>query len=264
VASLARASAADGSSRVTQQQAACDLDVKALVALTGLSEPDLRQKLAPALAKTAQAAPISVASVPAQTLTQRPDVFAAERDVVLASAQVGSAKAQRYPRLTLNGSIGALRYTNAAGETNLDTWSFGPLALTLPLFDGGKRRANVVAAEAAYTQAVSVYRAKVRQAVREVEQALVNLQSTDARKQDADVATTGYADSLAATQSRYSQGLASLVELEDARRNALAAQSSQIGLALERNRAWVALYRALGGGFDPEATQAAKTSTAAP
>jgi outer membrane protein, multidrug efflux system len=263
VASLARASAADGSSRVTQQQAACDLDVKALVALTGLSEPDLRQKLAPALAKTAQAAPISVASVPAQTLTQRPDVFAAERDVVLASAQVGSAKAQRYPRLTLNGSIGALRYTNAAGETNLDTWSFGPLALTLPLFDGGKRRANVVAAEAAYTQAVSVYRAKVRQAVREVEQALVNLQSTDARKQDADVATTGYADSLAATQSRYSQGLASLVELEDARRNALAAQSSQIGLALERNRAWVALYRALGGGFDPEASQSGQAPVAA-
>jgi outer membrane protein, multidrug efflux system len=264
VAALARASAADGSSRVTQQQAACDLDVKALVALTGLTEPDLRQKLAPALAKTAQAAPISVASVPAQTLTQRPDVFAAERDVVVASAQVGSAKAQRYPRLTLNGSVGALRYTNAAGETNLDTWSFGPLALTLPLFDGGQRKANVVAAEAAYTQAVSTYRAKVRQAVREVEQALVNLQSTDARKQDAEVATTGYAESLAATQSRYSQGLASLVELEDARRNALSAQSAQIGLALERNRAWVSLYRALGGGFDPEATQAAQAPAAAP
>ena len=263
MASLARASAADGSSRVTQQQAACDLDVKALVALTGLSEPDLRRKMAPALAKPAQTAPIFVASVPAQTLTQRPDVFAAERDVVLASAQVGSAKAQRYPRLTLNGSIGALRVTSDAGETNLNTWSFGPLALTLPLFDGGKRRANVVAAEAAYTQAVSVYRAKVRQAVREVEQALVNLQSTDARKQDAEVATTGYADSLAATQSRYSQGLASLVELEDARRNALAAQSSQIGLALERNRAWVSLYRALGGGFDPAATQPGQTPVAA-
>jgi outer membrane protein TolC len=64
------------------------------------------------------------------------------------------------------------------------------------------------------------------------------------------VSTQGYAESLAATQSRYSQGLANLVELEDARRSALASQSAQLALALERNRAWVALYRALGGGFE--------------
>lgn len=250
-AALARASAADGNSRMTQQAAACDLDTKALVALTGLAEADLRQKLALAHAKPALAAPFSVASVPAQTLTQRPDVFAAERDVVVASAQVGSAKAQRYPRLTLSGNVGAMRYSSMGTETNLDTWSFGPLALTLPIFDGGQRKANVVAAEAAYTQAVAVYRAKVRQAVREVEEALVNLQSTDARKQDAEVSAQGYAESLAATQSRYSQGLANLVELEDARRTALASQSAQLSLALERNRAWVSLYRALGGGFAP-------------
>ncbi len=255
VAALARASAADGSSRVTQQQAACDLDTKALVALTGYAESDLRQKLALAHAVTEQAAPISVASVPAQTLAQRPDVFAAERDVMVASAQVGSAQAQRYPRLTLSGSVGALRYSSLGRETNLDTWSFGPLAVTLPVFDGGQRKANVVAVEAAYTQSVSVYRAKVRQAVREVEEALVNLQSTGARTQDAAVATAGYAESLAATQARYGQGLASLVELEDARRNALAAESAQLSLALERQKAWVALYRALGGGFEPDRLQ---------
>jgi NodT family efflux transporter outer membrane factor (OMF) lipoprotein len=250
LAALARASAADGSSRVTQQAAACEIDTKALVALTGLAEVDLKKKLAIALAKPALAAPISIASVPAQTLTQRPDVFAAERDVVVASAQVGSAKAQRYPRLTLSGNIGAVRSSSAGVETNFDTWSFGPLALTLPIFDGGARRANVVAAEASYTQAVAVYRSRVRQAVREVEEALVQLQSTDARKQDSAVSTQGYAESLAATQSRYGQGLANLVELEDARRSALASQSAQLALALERNRAWVALYRALGGGFE--------------
>ena len=128
-------------------------------------------------------------------------------------------------------------------------WSFAP-SVSLPIFDGGQRKANVVSAEAAYAQSVSVYRGKVRQAVREVEEALVNLQSTDARKQDAAVATAGYAESLAATQARYGQGLASLVELEDVRRVALAAQSGQIALQLERQRAWVALYRALGGGWE--------------
>lgn len=253
-AALARASAAESRSRVTQQAAACDLDTKALVALTGFPEPDLRQKLALALVHPAQAAPVFIANVPAQTLTQRPDVFAAERDVVVASAQVGSAKAQRLPRLTLNGSVGGLRSISMGNTTRLDTWSFGPLALTLPLFDGDQGKANVLAAEANYTQAVALYRAKVRQAVREVEEALLNLYSTDARKQNADVSTQGYTESLQATQARYDQGLASLVELEDARRTALAAQSAQLSLALERNLAWVALYRALGGGFDAAPT----------
>lgn len=252
-AALARASAAEGNSRVTQQAAACDMDTKALVALTGMAELNLRQKVALALVKPAQAAPFLIASVPAQTLTQRPDVVAAERDVVVASAQVGAAKAQRYPRLTLGGSIGTLRYSSQGTSTSLDTWSFGPLALSLPLFDGGQRAANVQASEANYTQVVAVYRAKVRQAVREVEEALVKLNSADARQHNAEVSTQGYAESLQATQARYSQGLASLVELEEARRNALAAQSTQLSLALERNQAWVALYRALGGGFDATA-----------
>ena len=261
MAALARASAADGQSRVTQQRAQCDIDTKALVALSALPEPLLRQKLALAQVEKALVAPLSVASVPAQVISQRPDVFAAERDVVVASAQVGSAQAQRLPRLSLNGAIGALRVSSGAGpDQNLSTWSFGPLAVSLPLFDGGQRVAAVKSAQASYEASVVVYRSKVRQAVREVEEALVTLHSTEARTLDAQVATQGYAESLAATQSRFSQGLASLVELEDARRNALAAESAQLALGLERQRAWVALYRALGGGFEPNAVP----STTAP
>ena len=261
MAALARASAADGQSRVTQQRAQCDIDTKALVALSALPEPLLRQKLALAQVNNSPVAPLSVASVPAQVISQRPDVFAAERDVVVASAQVGSAQAQRLPRLSLNGAIGALRVSSGAGpDQNLSTWSFGPLAVSLPLFDGGQRVAAVKSAQASYEASVVVYRSKVRQAVREVEEALVTLHSTEARTLDAQVATQGYAESLAATQSRFSQGLASLVELEDARRNALAAESAQLALGLERQRAWVALYRALGGGFEPNAVP----STTAP
>nr|WP_295773907.1 efflux transporter outer membrane subunit [Rhodoferax sp.] len=253
VSAMARASAADGNSRLTQQSALCDLDTKGLVALTAIPEPDLKAKLAAALVKTARAAPISVASVPAQTIAQRPDVFSAERDVVVASAQVGNAKAQRLPRLSLNGSIAGTRLTTGGVDQDGTTWSFGPLAVSLPLFDAGQRAAAVTASEANYEAVVMAYRVKVRQAVREVEEALVNLQSTAARTDDAIVSTRGYAESLSATQSRFGQGLASLVELEDARRNALASESSQLALALERNRAWVALYRALGGGFEPDA-----------
>ena len=260
LAAMARASAADGKSRLTQQSAQCDIGTKALVALTAIPEPDLRQKLAVALVNIAEAAPISVASVPAQTIAQRPDVFTAERNVIVASAQVGSAKAQRFPRLSLTGSIGALRVSSGGVDQDLSTWSFGPLAVSLPLFDGGQRVAAVKSAEANYVATVAAYRGTVRNAVREVEEALVNLQSTASRADDAKVSTQGYTESLAATQSRFSQGLASLVELEDARRNALAAESAQLALGLERNRAWVALYRALGGGFEP-ATAAAATAT---
>ena len=257
VGAMARASAADGSSRVTQQVALCELDTKALVALTAIPEPSLKEKLALALVKPAQVATISIASVPAQTIAQRPDVFSAERDVMVASAQVGAAKAQRLPRLSLAGSIAGTRLSTNGADQDGTTWSFGPLAVSLPIFDGGMRAAAVTSAEANYQTVVTVYRAKVRQAVREVEEALVNLNSTDVRTQDAVVSTQGYAESLAATQSRFGQGLASLVELEDARRNALASESAQLGLSLERNRAWVSLYRALGGGFEPQTATAA-------
>ena len=91
---------------------------------------------------------------------------------------------------------------------------------------------------------------KLRTAVREVEEALVALQSTAARGEDARSAADGYERSLRAVESRYRGGLASLFELEDARRTAVAAQSALIELQRERVAAWISLYRALGGGWN--------------
>jgi len=262
VAAMARASAAESNSRLIVQTAACEIDLKALVALTAIPEPDLKQKLAINHVNRGAIALFSVASLPAQTVSQRPDVFAAERDVVLASAQVGSAKAQRWPRLTLNGSIGSVQVRSDAGRGDGTTWSFGPLAVSLPLFDGGQRAANVDAAQANYQAVVSNYQSKVRHAVREVEEALIQVQSAQARTEHARVATQGFAQSLAATQSRSDQGLASLLELEDARRSALSAQSSELALGLEQKRAWINLYRAVGGGFEPDKLNAQTTPVA--
>ncbi len=259
VAAMARASAADASSRLTQQTAACAIATKGLVALTGMAEPDMEKKLAVAPVQQSQIVMFSVASMPTQVVSQRPDVFAAERDVVLASAQVGSAKAQQWPRLSLNGSIGALRVSTGPDTSSLSTWSIGPLALSLPLFDAGQRAANVASAQVSYQSAVVAYHGRVRHAVREVEEALVSLQSTQARFIDAQVATLAYTESMAATQSRFDQGLASLFELEDTRRSALAAESSLLALNLEHKLAWVALYRAVGGGFEPDKLALAST-----
>ncbi|KQQ33872.1 RND transporter [Duganella sp. Leaf126] len=354
---LARASAADGNSRYLAQRASCDVNLKALVALTAMPETALRRRLArddstavqavaagarataraidapvagtaagspatapainapvagtaadaPAMARTVDAqvagtaagspatapvidapvagtrfdapamartidAPVAgsaadapasahtidaplagpaigVPELPAQTLAQRPDVFTAEREVAAASAEVGGARAQRYPRLGLSGAIGIANFHSAGVNTRTDTWTIGPLSVSVPVFDGGRRRASEAAASARYDAAVVNYRATVRQAVSEVEQAMVNLDSTARRALDASTATQGYRSNFDAVEQRYKNGMASLFELEDARRTRLAAEQNEVTLARERNAAWVALYRAAGGGW---------------
>jgi len=248
-AALARASAADASGRLTQQRAQCQVLRKGLVAMTGLDAAELARKLDARPIDLALPAMHPIDSVPAHTLAQRPDVYAAELAVAAASAEAGAAQAQRYPRLSLTGSIGRLQMRASGLRETLDSWSIGPVSLTVPIFDGGTRAANAEAAKARYDEAVSQYRASVRNAVKEVETALVNLHSTDARSTDADSAVRNYQASFDAAQARYGSGMASLFELEDARRTLFAAQTARVGLQRERAEAWVALYRALGGGW---------------
>jgi len=250
-AGLARAAAADSRARLSQQAAQCDVIVKGLVALTAMREEDLRKQLEAAPSAAHTLTPPPVARVPADTLAQRPDVFVAQNNVLVAAAAVGNAKAQRLPRLSLNGSIGALRVSNGGVDQDLSTWSFGPLALSLPVYDAGQREAAQTSAQSAYQNAVLAYQASVRQAVREVEEVLVQLQSLDAREQDAKLVQQSYGAALVATQARVQQGLASVVDLQEARRAAWAADGSVLALQLQRKLAWVTLYRALGGGFEP-------------
>jgi multidrug efflux system outer membrane protein len=259
VAALARASAADGAQRATQQRAQCDLEVKGLVALTGLAEPALRRKLASAWSEPASFALAQVAPIPAQLLAQRPDVFIAEREVEAASADVGVARAERLPRVGLSGQVGLAAIRTGGQTVDLQTWSIGPLAVSLPLFDAGRRAAAEDASVARYEEAVALYAARVRQAVREVEEALVILESAQARNDDARTAVEDYRRSFAATEARYRGGLASLIELEDQRRVALVAELTLVNLQRERVAAWIALYRAVGGGW--ERPDAARTGT---
>lgn len=254
-ADLARASAAQGNATLTQQRAACDLAVKALVALSALPEPELRTQLLAGRANLPQPAQLAVAQVPAQVLAQRPDLASAERELVASAADAAQARAQRWPRVSLAGSIGPARFESGGGSSSGTLWSVGPVSVSLPIFDGGVRRANAQAAQAAYDAAATRYAARLRTAVREVEEALVALQSTAARGEDARRAADGYERSLRAVESRYRGGLASLFELEDARRTAVAAQSALIELQRERVAAWISLYRALGGGWSAADSQ---------
>ncbi len=248
-AALARASASDSAARLTQQRAACFVQRKALVALTGIDAGALEQQLAAAPTQHVLMAVPALDSVPAQTLAHRPDVYAAELAVAAASADVGSADGERFPKLKLSGSVSRLQIRSGGVRESLESWSVGPLMLTLPLFDMGAREANISAARARYDEAVSLYRANVRVAVREVEEALVNLDATASRTGDAETAVQSYQISFNATQARYDSGLASLFELETSRRTLFAAQTSRVSLQRERAEALVSLYRATGGGW---------------
>jgi multidrug efflux system outer membrane protein len=259
---LARASAAQAAAQLTAQRAQCDIDVKALVALTGIDEPGLRTQLAARQARLPQPADIGVTAVPGEVLNQRPDLYAAARDLVAASADVSQAQAQRLPRVSLAGNITAGRFEGGGLSTNGNLWSIGPLAVSLPIFDGGTRAANVEAARARYDEASAAYRGKLRNAVREVEEALVQLQSTASRREDARIAAEGFRDSYRATEARFRGGLASLFELEDSRRLAAQADSQLIELQRERVAAWITLYRALGGGWTPAQLQTALQTAA--
>jgi outer membrane protein, multidrug efflux system len=248
-AALARASAAQGRALATAQRARCDTLVKSLVQLTALDEPALRGMLATRSARLPAPTPIAPAQVPAALIAQRPDLHELARAVGAAAADQNVAAAQQLPRVTLNGSIGVLRLSTGAGTNSGSTWAVGPLQVTFPVFDGGARAADTDAARAAFGEAVALYQARVRTAVREVEDALVALASTGAQQTDAAVAAEGFEYSFRATEARFKGGLASLFELEDARRTAVAANGALIDLRRERVAAWISLYRALGGGW---------------
>jgi outer membrane protein, multidrug efflux system len=261
-AALARASAAQGRSLLAGQQAQCDLRLKSLVALTALDETALRRQLAPRQAQLPVPAGIAVDSVPAQALAQRPDLAVAERQIVAAAEDTAQSQALRYPRVAIAGSVGPawLRVDNVSTTGTL--WTIGPVQVSLPIFDGGTRVANVVAARARYDEAVSAYRGLIRNAVREVESALVTLDSSARRVQDTQISVEGFEASLKAADARFRGGLGSLFDLEDARRSALVANSTLIELRSEQVAAWINLYRALGGGWSPEpGTPQAATTT---
>lgn len=242
---LARASAASSSSTLIAQQADCELIVKSISRLTGGDEPRVRDILAKGRSDIPAPKTLKLTALPADVLRQRPDINALELEVAAALAEVGAAKADLYPSLSLGGSvtIGSSSVTGASVP-----WSFGP-ALSIPLLDGGSRRAAVTSAAASYGVAVAAYKAGVLDAVAEVETALVRIDSARRRVSDATVAARSYRAYFNTVDANWKAGGASLLDRETARRSAQSAELSLIEIRSDAVRYWIALYKALGGGW---------------
>lgn len=245
---------AQAQAQVLALQASCEREIKALVALTALPEEPLRQRLQARSGQLPEPVGLVVAEVPAEVLQQRPDVFAAERQLEAAAADLSEAQAARWPRISLGGSLGRLQVATPGLTQTGTVWSVGPVQISLPIWDGGQRTARSQAAEAALNEARVAYNAVLRTAVREVEQALVSLSAASQRRQQAQQALSHSDTVWQATRVLEQQGLASGLALEEARRASLQAQTLVVASHQEQVAAWIALYRALGGGWSAPST----------
>ncbi len=229
-----------------------------LALLTGRSSDQI------VLAKTAMLpnAPADLAlAFPADTLRQRADVRTSQARVEAAAQRIVQADAARLPSLSLSGSLGLSALT-LSGLTGGGAAVASLLAgVSLPIFDGGAAKAQVSAQQAAFDAATAGYRASVLTALKDVEDALVALQRDRERlatlQQAADAAGNA---ALLATQ-RYSSGLIDFQTVLDTQRSQLGAQDSVASANSEVAADHVRLYKALGGGWQPEPSLASASPT---
>jgi multidrug efflux pump len=189
------------------------------------------------------------AGLPADLLERRPDVAEAERHLASANAQIGVAKAAFFPVVTLTGSGG---YLSGDVQTLFNwesrTWSFGP-SVSLPIFAGGRNRANYKRSQAAYQESVAHYRELVLVAFSEVEDSISGIHhlGRQAEAQQRAVTNSRRAADLAA--ERYRSGIVSYLEVVDANRDALVSERARALITGQRLIATVQLVKALGGGW---------------
>lgn len=189
------------------------------------------------------------AGMPGDVLLQRPDVMAAEHVLLSANANIGAARAAFFPSISLTGSIGsASSELSGLFDSGTRVWSFIP-KLTLPIFQGGKLRANLGVATADRDIALAQYEKAIQVGFREAADALALNESLDAQlsSQQALVAAAEQAQQL--SQARYDAGLDSFLTLLDARRTAYTARQSLVSTQLAQQSNQVALYKVLGGGW---------------
>lgn len=220
----------------------------ALALLVGVS-PSTRLLAADATPRLPLPPTIPV-GLPASLLSQRPDLASSVANLRAANAQVGVAEGMFYPSLTLTSNFGyASESLRDLAGGSARQFSVGPLALSLPIFDGGRNKANLALYKARYEEAVANHENRLLTALREVEDALSDVQQ---RQKQGDVqaqAQEAASRALLVAQARYERGVSTYLDVTDAQRSALAADRAAAQIRTQRLLASVAVARALGGGW---------------
>jgi NodT family efflux transporter outer membrane factor (OMF) lipoprotein len=230
--------------------------LSSLSVLTGLPQMELQDNVAVDGARgglVPQAPAAMAVAIPAQTLRQRPDVRAAEFRITAALARVAQADAERYPSFQISGSLG-LRALTLGALTNGATLAQALIAgISVPLFDGGAARAQVRAQEAALEQARVAYEAVVLGALKDVEDALVSLRGNTERLARLLAASQAAANADLLARQRYASGLIDFRTVLETQRTVLSTQDNLAATRASLSADHVRLYKALGGGWIPEA-----------
>lgn len=187
--------------------------------------------------------------LPSSLLERRPDIQFAEQLLVAANADIGQAKAAFYPQLTLTGFFGfqsvALSDLFNGGSR---TWQFGP-AVTLPLFTGGRLRANLRITRAQYEESLAKYRQAVQNAFREVSDGLIAYQRTRELAARLEERTQANRQATELANFRYEGGVTSYLEVLYNEQELFTAELNLAQARLGELLSVVQLYRALGGGW---------------
>ncbi len=246
--------------RVRAELAAADADVAALprrqalvlnqlAALTGQAAAEL--KLQAAASSPLTTPPPLRAGLPSALLQRRPALAQSLAQLHAATAQVGIAEAAFYPSIKLTGSFGySSEDLGALLSAPARLYNVGP-SLSLPLFDGGRNQASLASAKAAVDESLAAFRGRMLQALREVDDALAELQGRTAVVEAQARTLASSSQALAVARSRYAQGAVSYLDVTEAERTPLATERA---LAQLRGAQWAAtaqLVKALGGGWTP-------------
>ena len=192
------------------------------------------------------------AGLPSSLLERRPDIRQAEQDLISANAQIGVAKAQLFPTITLTGDFGGESKALAGLFTVPGRiWTFAA-GLSAPIFEAGKLTALVDVQRARQRQSLASYQKTIQTAFREVADALINVRQYAALESNAQESVDAARDALRLANTRYTAGYTGFLDVLDSQRTVNLAE-----LALIRSRqnllsASVDLMKALGGGWEPE------------
>lgn len=202
------------------------------------------------------------AGLPSDLIARRPDILAAEHELKAANADIGAARANFFPRISLTGSFGtASHQLNGLFDSGSQAWLFAP-SLVLPLFDTGRNIATLEVSKVNRDIAVAQYEKSIQTAFREVADALSQRATLDERLLSQKKVVEAAQASLNLSEMRFRGGVDSFLPVLDAQRTLYLAQQDLVDLRLARMTNLLTLYKTLGGGWTPEPEPGTATPSA--
>ncbi|MGD9949593.1 MAG: efflux transporter outer membrane subunit [Desulfobulbus sp.] len=192
---------------------------------------------------------VNATGLPSELLVRRPDLREAERTLAAASADIGVATAELYPKFDLTLGLGLNSDTiSRLSSISSGYWSLVPQVSAL-LFDGGKTKAGVEKNVAVYEEALAAYHSTFLKALEDVENALVSYASAQTKRQTLIKSVQAYKETLMLAEEQYRKGLISFLNVLDAQRSLYTAQNSLSTTNAEVLTSFIRLNKALGGGW---------------